>query len=238
MAAHEKWMPLYIADYLADTMHLTTRQHGAYLLLLMHAWRNGGYVTGCFEEQTAIVRMSAKDWDKDRAVVLRFFSEDDDGLYQKRQRGELEIATAVSGQRSKAGKASAAKRERGRQQEGNGNPTPVEHPLDSRATPSPSPTQNNSVPNGTAALRSAKDQIFKEYLPWVSKRAGRDCRGVVASLCSNLGDDDALATLRICREAEPVDPVGWINARLRPRESNDQRKDREIREAIERSKLQ
>src|ERR1700761_455194 len=65
-------MPVYIGDYLADTMHLTTEQHGAYLLLIFHLWRRGtlpdddatlGKITG----------LSESAWAGTRRVLAEFF---------------------------------------------------------------------------------------------------------------------------------------------------------------------
>jgi len=40
MAKYNQWMKFSIGDYLADTAHLTAQQHGIYMLLIMHYWRN------------------------------------------------------------------------------------------------------------------------------------------------------------------------------------------------------
>jgi uncharacterized protein YdaU (DUF1376 family) len=80
MSALRQWMPLYIGDYLQDTRHLTTRQHGAYLLLIFHYWTTGGLPDD--EAQLArITQLSVDEWRRDRGVLRAFFH---DGWHHKR----------------------------------------------------------------------------------------------------------------------------------------------------------
>jgi uncharacterized protein YdaU (DUF1376 family) len=66
------WMPFYVADYLADTGHLTTLQHGAYLLLIMHYWQTGALPRD--DHQLALIaRLPAKQWQSNRDVLARLF---------------------------------------------------------------------------------------------------------------------------------------------------------------------
>jgi uncharacterized protein YdaU (DUF1376 family) len=65
-------MPVYIGDYLADTMHLSTEQHGAYLLLLFHLWRRG-----VLQDDNAVLAqitgLPISAWTTSRAVLAEFF---------------------------------------------------------------------------------------------------------------------------------------------------------------------
>lgn len=106
----DTWMPLYVSDYLADTSHLSTEEHGAYLLLLMHAWINGGEITGDDTRLRRICRMEEKQWRKSKEEIKAFFYEENGCLRHHRVDKELERAQHLVNQRSAAGKASAAKR--------------------------------------------------------------------------------------------------------------------------------
>lgn len=67
-------MPLYVADYLADTAHLAAAEHGAYLLLIMAYWRNGS-LPADEKMLQRISRMSQREWAKSREVVLALFAD-------------------------------------------------------------------------------------------------------------------------------------------------------------------
>jgi len=66
------WMPLYVADYQADTAYLTTEQHGAYLLMLMAYWRNGP-IPDNNQIIASITRQTPDAWSITRAVLEPFF---------------------------------------------------------------------------------------------------------------------------------------------------------------------
>jgi uncharacterized protein YdaU (DUF1376 family) len=103
-------MPLYIANYLGDTMHLTTRQHGGYLLLIMAYWRNAGPLPADDRRLAAICRLHISEWAEDRDTLSEFFDVDADLWHHKRI--DLELANALDNvqKASEKGKAGAAKR--------------------------------------------------------------------------------------------------------------------------------
>ena len=79
------WMPLYVGDYLGDTGHLTTAQHGAYLLLMMHYWRKGE-LPDDDRQLSKITKLPLRTWCEYRPTLQDFFYE---GWKHKRIDAEL-----------------------------------------------------------------------------------------------------------------------------------------------------
>jgi len=96
-------MPLYVADYLADTAHLGAVEHGAYLLLIMNYWQRGKPLPADDVRLARIARVDASQWAQVRAQIEEFFSEEDGEWRHKRIDAEL----ARVAEKSAKAKASA-----------------------------------------------------------------------------------------------------------------------------------
>ena len=93
------WMPFYVGDYLADTMHLTTLQHGAYLLLILHYWSHGGLPTDP-RQLMAVARMTEPEWSSNCHALASLFQKD---WHHKRIDAELIKARKLIEAKSLAG---------------------------------------------------------------------------------------------------------------------------------------
>ena len=100
------WMPLYVADYLGDTGHLSTIEHGAYMLLIMHYWQTAS-LPDDDRKLARIARMQPDEWAEVRDTLSDLFGP---GWTHKRIDAELAHAQDVIGKRSAAAKAMHAKR--------------------------------------------------------------------------------------------------------------------------------
>lgn len=111
MSKANTWLPLYVGDYLRKTMRLTTEQHGAYLLLLMACWAEGGSITADEEDLAATVRLPLDRWLVMAPRILPFFEERDGRLHNARLSEELARANNITEARREAGRSSAARRQ-------------------------------------------------------------------------------------------------------------------------------
>ena len=116
------YMPLYVADYLADTAHLTALENGAYLMLIMNYWQRGKELPAGDKQLARIARVTDTEWAEIKPAISEFFDEVAGYWRHSRIERELDKVRDKSEQASNAGKASA-------QRKSNGRSTDVQRPL-------------------------------------------------------------------------------------------------------------
>lgn len=173
-------MPLYVTDYLGDTMHLTTEQHGAYLLMLMACWKGDGYLAADDESLAAITRLGPARWKAHRSTLLRFFKVGEDTISHGRVIEERANALKTSEARKKSGAEGAARR-----WQNSGKPianamangmakTKQTTSQNDRPSPSPSPVLEANTPTeySSAAAACPHSEIialYHEILPELAR---------------------------------------------------------------------
>jgi uncharacterized protein YdaU (DUF1376 family) len=98
-------MLLWTDAYMADTSHLTTTEHGAYLLILMAMWRAGGTLPNDEIRIARVARLSLDKWRKIAPSIMEFMSDDGKAITQKRLKLEFEIASSKAQKLADAGRA-------------------------------------------------------------------------------------------------------------------------------------
>jgi uncharacterized protein YdaU (DUF1376 family) len=165
-ARPDTWMPLYVGDYLRDTMHLTTVQHGAYMLLLMAAWTRGGELPASDAQLAGIARLTPKAWADMKPVLSAFFHISETSWQHGRVDREISKAKRMTEAKAEAGKKGSQRRW---QKDGE----PIAEPSDSHRqtdAPSPSPSPSPSVAKATGAEAPLKAEEISRETPAPAER--------------------------------------------------------------------
>lgn len=102
------YMQLYIADYLADTMHLSAEEHGAYLLLMFNYWQTGKPIPK--NRLAKIARLTNERWADVEPSLREFFCDNGDEWMHLRIEEDLASVREKLTKKSAAGKASVQAR--------------------------------------------------------------------------------------------------------------------------------
>lgn len=183
-------LPLFTDAYLGDTTHLTTIEHGAYLLLLMVAWRT----RDCrLPDDDRVLSRYAKctlgQWRRLRPIIEPFWRVENGFWKQGRLTDEHNHVRQVRESQRANGKASALKR-KGR------HAATVEPSVNEASTPSPTPTPISSVAKATSQRDAfprpdwAPPDLWRD---WLAVRKAKRGRNTATAYAGFLADIDRFA---------------------------------------------
>ena len=186
------YMPLYVADYLADAAHLTTEEHGAYLLLIMTYWQRGKPLPAEPARLANIARLPNERWTDVQRTLEQFFNVKDGTWVHNRIEAELQKFRNKSEKAKKAGQASGDSRKGAKTNSGptdvkqrtNGRSTDVQRTLNHTDTDTDTDTDKNSNsppdnseivaargPDEIAGLNGSTSLIVSEFARWLNHNA-------------------------------------------------------------------
>jgi uncharacterized protein YdaU (DUF1376 family) len=160
------FMPLWVSDFLGDTLDLDAAEVGAYMLLLMAQWNRDGESLPNDAKKLQRVARCGRNWPKVWGNVERFFKTDEKGIYSKRLRLEAQNVAAKrevnKHNGSLGGKAKSLKTNNA------GLADATETLERNRAIPEPEPyskKEGTSVPLGGSAFSKQDFQDFWDAYP-------------------------------------------------------------------------
>lgn len=209
------YMPLYVADYLADAAHLSTTGHGAYLLLIMTYWQRGEPLPDDERKLARIARMTEAEWQDVRDDVSEFFNVREGEWFHSRIERELDKVRSKSSAASRAGKASAERRSNGRS-------TDVEQTLNHTDTDTDTEREEtlaNANDAADAPPLSPVDEVWVHCLPELVALSGKaegTVRKWIGKGLSKHSPEALRDAIRAAVAAKTGDPFAYVTRVLIP----------------------
>lgn len=110
------YFKFYFSDLAGDTLHLSTEQMGAYVLLLGAMWNAGGSLPNDAQKLQRITRVSPRKWAKLWADIVPFFETDGDTISHHRltkEHQKVSAEVALGGPLSATEKKSKSRKSQG-----------------------------------------------------------------------------------------------------------------------------
>jgi uncharacterized protein YdaU (DUF1376 family) len=212
--SNRAWMPLHIADYLADTGHLTATEHGAYLLLIMHYWQNG-HLPENERVIARIAKLTADQWEESRDMLAMLFGP---GWTHKRIDAELSKADDIIGKRKAAAEARYSK---GKNQPSDANAMHVQRKCSDTGVP-PTTSDLSSLRSDTSSHRSEDarapdaDFAFAEFWDAYPNKVGEPAaRSAFSKALKRSSLNEIIAGARVYAaksdDRQWCNPVKWLS---------------------------
>lgn len=206
-------IPLFGDAYLADTRHLSLEEHGAYLQLLMIAWR----IDGCClpDDDARLARMlgiTGARWRKLKPTVMAFWELEDGVWKQARLSKERQFVE----EKSAKNKASADARWEAKSLE-NIEGDKCERISERNAPPPPEVSKEDSVANATDADGVDPLKILFQMGRQILMDAGKtkeQAGSLIGMYRKDNSDGEVMAALIECRTKAISNPVEWLAKRL------------------------
>jgi uncharacterized protein YdaU (DUF1376 family) len=188
------YMRFYPADYLADTAHLSSMQHGIYLLLLFNYWQRGGPLPDDDKRLASIARVSMRDWKRNRDEIEQFFTIVESHWRHSRVDAELAHVEAKSLKSKSAAQASVERRFGKRQ-------TDVE-PTDT--------DKNRVVPLDKSNGADPEADFWADAKAYLKRYTKSDPGSLIAKWLREQGKEITVAAINAAQLERAVDPREYI----------------------------
>lgn len=207
-------LPLWTDAYLGDTTHLTTIEHGAYLLLLMTAWRTRDCRLPDDDRLLArYARCNAGQWKRLRPILEPFFLVENGHWTQRRltdERDAVKRHRELQSEKGKAGAQAKALKNKGRHQAGAKSGLT---PASAGVQPDASSHTHTHIPlDKSNGAPPDTDKIF-----WDNAKAylGKENASLIGKWARDHGKPETAKAITAAQLDRAIDPVEYIQGYFR-----------------------